>query len=366
MKKIVSILALSSLLLISCKKNNFDGTSWLVTRSYPIPPDSGNSIYDGLTLQFYDNSVVAGDIYIDKEMNFNLQVQSDRIIVDDSIILKIVNKYEDSLILDFSDRARIKLIRLKNQDDEQISLSGNNWILKFDNPEYTEYDSKLILTDSTFFEVPNSRMAIKKNLKTNQYDRLIEKWNFKNLNGTKVLAITNGQGFDSFFRVVNRPHDSILNLECLNCRKFITAKLIRENNFDDWKRKSLEDKLSNSKWTINSIIDIDTIFTGSIPDTLLIPSNSITDKKLTFLFFDDHTYQVQGHRDIKRSGNWRLSSSGKEIVLNDGKLTTDFIDIISVGEDLLEIGHLNWFKSSDSYEDLELFYKVQLKKNNGG
>ncbi|GER61040.1 hypothetical protein ULMA_31480 [Patiriisocius marinus] len=365
MKKILPSLIFCVFVLISCNKNRLSDTSWLVTKSYPIPADNENSILDGTIFHFKNNSVDISDIYLNESEDFKFKISKNQITIDNSTNLKIVKEYSDSIIIDYKNEARIKLIKLQGQSAELIDLRTNNWKLMFDNSKYYEFNSKLILTDSTFFKEPNSKMALKKNLNKDRFDRLVEKWNFKNINGSYVFAITNGQAFDSFFKVSGTPQDSILNVECLNCNDIIKAKLIKEKNLTEIERNKILSKLSDSKWKVSQIIDLDTISVSNITDSGFIPYNSLIEKQLTFEFLNDKSYLIQGKTSTKISGNWRLSSSGNEIILSDGKSVSDYIDILSIENDFIEIGNLNWFSLNDSYQELEIYYKLRLR-NNGG
>lgn len=194
---------------------------------------------------------------------------------------------------------------------------------------------------------------------------MVEQWNFKNINGINLFAITNRQAFNSFYQVIKNNEDSILSIKCINCKELITAKMVKEKNATKIEKETSLNKISKSKWVIEQILKTDTIFLSTEPTSGFIPYNSLVDKKMTFEFSENNSFSIEGLKNMSLNGNWHLSSSGNEIILNDGKFVNDYIDILSIEDEFMEISNLNWFRSNETYEDLQIYYEVRLK-NNGG
>ncbi|MEM6516742.1 MAG: hypothetical protein AAF688_11215, partial [Bacteroidota bacterium] len=76
----------------------------------------------------------------------------------------------------------------------------------------------------------------------------------------------------------------------------------------------------------------------------------------------DSTYHIYESNILVKSGNWTLSKTGNEIILNNGIYPSDYIDLIEVNKDSLVIGNLRRFgpKGDNFGMDVEIYYKIKL------
>ena len=86
MKKKLLPLLIIGFILVSCKNNCLSNSYWLAVKSYPIPPETGNSVYDGMTIHFTNDQLFFGDVYYKKKGNYNLRIVNKKIFLNSSKI----------------------------------------------------------------------------------------------------------------------------------------------------------------------------------------------------------------------------------------------------------------------------------------
>ena len=368
MKKILPLIIILGFLIVACSKKIESDSYWLAIKSYPIPPLTGNSIFDGTVLHFENDSIGTGNIFIDRIGKQKINIRCNEIFINDTLTFEIFDTYADSLILDYGFDTRLKFIKLEIASALKIEegfFNSKHWELTFDKPEKQEFNRKLILTNLPFYENLESYICIEKNLSNGHFSRTTQKWKFQIINGDHLFVKTSNQLDNEFYRITEYLDKSSALLECVNCIDRITARMKRINDIDILKRREIIETISNKKWRISHISKLDTISISSrFADSIPINLNSIKNQKLNYLFSGDLKFEISESGISKETGNWNLSSTGQEIIIKNGLNPSDYIDLISVNPDSLVIGNLRLFASEklNFGQHIEMYYQVTLKK----
>jgi hypothetical protein len=362
MRKIFLPLITIGFILVSCENHNLSDSYWIAVKSYPIPPEKGNGGYDGMTIHFSNNKLIFGYVLDERNRAYDLRINDKKIFLNDTLWALTFAEYQDSLILDIRQNARVKFIKLDKEHSlvEKPKLwEHKNWILSFN-----DYQRELFLTHSPFLNEPSSKLCIQKDLQVNQFIRAIGMWKTVNINGNQLFVKTFNQVGIELYRIKRYVGDSIIKLEPLRFPD-VKSDLRKKYYISESKKQNILNQIQNFKWKTDKIIDLDTISEGSRNwDSTYVKMKSLKDKRLSFKFSDDLTYNIYESESSVSNGNWKVSETGDEIILNSGIYPSDYIDLINVDKDSLVIGNLHKFEPiTDNYGLIvELYYKITLKK----
>jgi hypothetical protein len=362
MKKNLLLLLLIGIILVSCKNNNLSDTYWLAVKSYPIPPETGNSIYDGMTLHFADDKIIYGNVFDQRNGETEFRISENNIYVNDTLWAVSIAQYQDSLVLDINENARVKFVKLDTENslpNKPQIWNHKNWVLT-----YNDYQRELFLTDSLFFDEPDSKLCIQKDLQDNQFISTIDKWKAVPINGNQLFVKTFHQMDKEFYRIKSYVSDSVIELQSLQFPN-VKVDLRKRQYISESKRQEIINQIQNNVWKTDRIISLDTLGQGSRDwDLSLIKLESLKDKRISFKFSNDSTYNIYESDISVRNGNWKVSQTGNEIILNNGIYPSDYIDLIVVDADSLVIGSLRRFEpKEDNYGmDVEMYFKIKLIK----
>lgn len=349
-------------LLSSCKSNHLVNTYWISVKSAPIPPRTDYYGYNGMTLHFKKDKLIGGDAFTLQKEELDLRISDKNIFLNDSLWAEIHAQYIDSLILDVNQQGRIRLVKLgaDNRKPTRPPLwKHKNWVLSNDTIR-----RELILTDSLFFGRPNTKLCLQKDLQRNQFIDAVDQWQAFEINGNQLFVKTNHQRRGEFYRVRKYLGDSIIELESLLFPNQ-KSELRKVPYTSEGKRLEILKTIRNQEWKTTEIISVDTLGRGTRHwDMYYVKLKSLLKKKLSFTFSDDFTYSFKEAEKDYSNGNWRISETGKALILNKGLRPYDYIDLIDVTEDSLVIGRLGNFDPIDDSSGLmpRLYYKLVLKK----
>ncbi len=362
MKKNLLLVLCIIFIFISCNKNSLTNSYWIAVKSYPIPPETGNNIYDAITIHLTDNKLVLGYVYDKRSENFDLKFDDNRIFLNDTLWAVIFKEYRDSLFLDIRNNARVKFVKLGEKHKLEAKpkvWEHKNWILS-----YNDFKRELILTDSLFFDEPDSKLCIQKDLQDNQFISTIDKWKVVSVNENQLFVKTFYQRDDELYRIKNYIDDSIIELESLKFPE-VKTNLTKRKYISDSKKQEIINQIQNHIWKIHEVLNLDTISRGHRDrGYALMKLESLKDKEISFKFSDNATYNIYESDISVANGKWKLSQTGNELVLDNGIYPSNYIDLINVSIDSLVIGNLRIFKPEEfNYGmDIEIYYKVSLKK----
>jgi hypothetical protein len=356
---------------MSCTKKVPTDTYWLAIDSYSNSPHGGNSVLDGVILHFEKDSIETGNVYsgfIDKKL---LTTSRDGIYLNDTLTFSISHIYLDSIILDYDVDTRVKFIKLgdgNKLERNNKSFYLKQWKLTYDGPENKKFDKKLILTDMSFYDEKESLVCIEKDILNNRFTSSTEKWRFNIINGEHILAKTSGQLNHEFYSVYEYLDNSSALLKCINYKENIKAKLTPIQEINKNQKLDILETISNKNWKITRVNHLDTISSSSrFSDSIPFQLKSIQNMDLTFNFSEDQKFIIKELNETEISGNWNLSGTGQEIILNNGMNPSDYIDLINVNSDSLEIGNLRLFEPEGHNYGMKvnMYFNATLKKHGG-
>lgn len=363
MKKIFFPCILILFLLISCTKNDLADSYWIAVDSSPIPPSTGNSVVDGSIIHFTDSQLIIRNGYQKNSESHEYRLDNGALYVNDTLWATTHAKYPDSILLDVIDVARVKFIKLgnKNAQIERPALwKHRNWILS-----YNDFKRELILTDYPYFDDSEFKLCIQKNLVEDRFMDLIDKWNAVSINNNQLFVKTYNQFDDEFYRIKKYQGDSLVILESLKTPD-VQVSLKKRKYISEFKKQEIQNHIQNYTWKIDKVIKLDTIKQmGKNWETKLPQLKSIKTKKMSFHFSDDLTYTKYESDKSIVNGNWKLSNTGNEIILNDGLYPSDYIDLIVASADSLVIGNIQDFTPEDydtMWGSFRIYYKAVLKR----
>lgn len=363
-KKSLLLFIFLGCVLVSCKKHRFSDSHWIVVQSSPVPSGSWASIHDGMTLHFSNDKLTLSDVYQTWGEELDLRIEDRNLYLNDTLWAEIPAEYQDSMLLDIKEYARVKLIKLDKAHSttpKQELWEYRNWILS-----YNDYQRELFLTDFEYYNEPNSKLCIQKDLEENQFLSTQDKWNTLRINNNQLFVKTFYQTDDEIYRVKKYHGDSLIELESL---RYPTSKalLSKRHYISESQKQHIRNQIQNHTWKINKIIELDTISqSSSISDNNIHSLKSLENRKLSFTFSNDLTYTISESDSVSTRGNWEISPSGNEIILNKGVYPDDYIDLITVSDDNLIIGSLKIFRYPENhpviFSEIEVYYKALLKK----
>jgi len=371
MKKLWTSFLIIGFMMMSCTKIVPSETYWLAVESYSTYPNGGHSVLDGVILHFEKDSIETGYVYSGFKHKKLLTTSRDGIYLNDTLTFSISQIYLDSIILDYDFDTRVKFIKLgdgKMLEEKNKSFYLKQWKLTYDGPENRKFDKKLILTDLPFYGEKESLVCIEKDILNNRFASSIEKWRFNIINGEHILAKTSGQLDDEFYFIYEYLDNSSALLKCINCKEGTKAKLTPIQEIDKNQKLDILEAISNKNWKMTSVNHLDTISCSSrFHDSIPFQLESVQNMDLTFNFSKDQKFIIKELNGTEISGDWSLSNTGQEIILNKGINPSDYIDLINVNNDSLEIGNLRLFEPEGHNYGMKvnMYFKATLK-NNGG
>lgn len=348
--------------LFSFQRKTESDSYWIAVKSYPSTEEQFNYVYNGMTIHFTNDKIELGTAFSEYRKEYDLKVENQKIFLNDTLLCKIFAKYEDSLLLDFRESTRVKFIRLdkKHALEKRPEFPNHkNWILSFN-----DYQREITLTDSLYFNKSASKICIQKDLENNRFINTIDEWVFVNINDNLLFIKTFNHLDDEFYRFKKYVGDSIIELESL---EYLEAKasLKKIPYMSELEKSEILNKIQNHMWKTDKVIQLDTVGSGSRDwNSGNIKLESLKNKKLSFGFLSDSTYVIYESDKSIEKGHWKLSPTGKEIVLNYGIIPRDYIDLININSDSLTIGNFRIFepKEENYGRDVEMYYKIKLTK----
>ena len=351
---------------ISCSKLVPTDSYWLAVKSYSVFPKGGNSVLNGTLLHFEKDSLKTGHIYTGFTEKFKIRTSKNQIYLNDTLKFKVHQIYSDSIILDYDFETRVKFINLPSGQklDKSLSVHEGQWSLTYDNQKKQKYNKKLILTELPLHHSSGPKICIEKDILTNRFSSSLGKWSFLVVNGQHLFAKTTFLLDEEFYLITEYLNNSSASIKCINCKDDVKATLTPVKSIKEFTKRDVLKSIVNKKWRITKIGKIDTISTlTSFPDSIPFQLSSIENMDLNFVFNEDASFIIKDSNGTMVDGRWKLSDTGEEIILNKGANPSDYIDLISINPDSLEIGNLRLFHPDGKkfWEKVHIHFKVTLQ-----
>ena len=347
---------------------------WIATESRHLKNNVGIWPMDGMAFEFDNEQLSMSHVFFDTIQFYPLEIKKRRIFLNDTLWGKVRHLDKDSLLIDFEKTMRVKFIPLSNGEftkDDLDYWKCNNWT--FSNSGYLQ---EFKLLDSLWGLYPNdmSKICVTQSLEKRYRYSHIEKWNIKEINGRHLFTITKGQFDPEIYNVLEYKGDTVL-LESLTHQDSALIMLVKDPIATPKEKDRIIHTIQNQRWYSTALIDKansfedDTLYSEFmrsgffVIDTLLFKRTSLLNNQLSFEFSDDYEYGIYESDTLRIDGKWRLSETGKQIIINKGFSPNDYIDLYHVNADSIVIGKSDMFQvGKRKTEYIDYYYKMTLTK----
>lgn len=334
---------------------------WVAVKSKPIKSKWPISPMDGLIIGFKKNQFEMSHVYIDSIFHFPLEIKKKKIFIRDSLFGKLRYLDSDSMLIDFDKRMRVKFKPLVKGFSIGRSLDFKDctdWSFLYD-----DHVQKLTLLQKSWMFSPNTstKLCIAQLLRSNYNIINVEKWNVKEFNNIHLFIKSTGQFDNEIYQVKAYRGDTVVLKDLTYCDTS-EVRLVKEKSISQNERERIIRKLHKKKWNTNYLASKTSLIGGFYAmDTTLLKKESLENNRLSFVFTDSFTYKLYEDDAVVRSGNWRLSNNGAQIILDAGYMPYDYIDLIKIQPDTIIIGKVDDFHV-DGNSFIEYYYRLRLKK----
>lgn len=371
MKKIAILVAfLLTLNSAKCQKEIFD-KDWIAINSEQLKRAKWISPMDGIILNFQEQEVFMSYIFSDSILSYPYKIKGKEIYLEDTLFCKIKSLDNYEMELDFDKKMRVKFQSnedVKNVNEIPDFTKTSDWFL-FAHDLILE----LRLTNEIWegFKNSSARIAVI------QYGNEIykktdwEMWNVFPVEKPKYFVITHGQMEKWTFLIERFENDTLYMKEFIHS-VYGDFKLVKQKEILEKKKQTIQNQIS-SNWKSSKIIDFssgmekDSIIQNHISgimgnDTAFFQRKSLINNELTIKFNHDFSYEIIESGIKKLEGIWRISETGRHIILDSGWTSERYIDIIENDYNKLIIGKMNRFQIDGEKGFAEYYYKIELTK----
>ena len=347
---------------------------WIAVNSTPIKKNEGIWPIDGMIIKFDNGQLVMNHIFHDSIISFPFETRKSEIYIDNTLwaIINHINK--DSLVLDFNKSMRVKFIPISKGNLNYLDLNyWNYYDWRF---IYNGSIQEFKLLDSLWNRHLNeiAKICVTHFMGERYRYSSKEKWIIQEVNYRHIFAKTIGQFNYEFYNVVDYKGDTVL-LESLSFKDSSEVLLYKVPHVSVSEKEKIISTIQNLRWHSTYLVDKSNSFeedtivwkyesTGYLfADTTLLKKTSLIKNQLSFEFLDNYIYKIYESDTLRISGKWKLSETGKQIVLNHGYVPNDYIDLFKIDADSIFIGKSDLFQVGERKNDyVDYYYKMILKK----
>jgi hypothetical protein len=277
---------------------------------------------------------------------------------------------EDEMFLDFDKTMRVEF---KTATQSNINRKGLDF---WESSEWLffayDYEQELKFTNQIWNGFPSSTAKIAVLQSGNEIYKGTdwEMWNVFPKTEPKYLIFTHGQ-MEKWTYLIEKYSDDTVYLKDLTHPNFKDIFLVRQQTIPKEKKDSICYLITNLELKTFKVIDFSSGFEkdsnlfnhiiglGGI-DTTYFKRSSLLNNQLTISFYNDFTYKIYEADNLKLNGNWQLSNTGKQIILNNGYIAERYIDIINLSKGNMTIGKMNKFQIEGEDGYAEYYYKIEM------
>ncbi len=179
---------------------------------------------------------------------------------------------------------------------------------------------------------------------------------------------------DPIIYQVAESYEDSLKLICLSWPTDNVFSLHKNHKKERIELDSIIKYLTQKNWRTAEVLGYSTSFgedTSNIDekyttgyyssDTTLIKKRDLLDKKVSFNFNSDFTFQIIVDRNLFWQTNWKISNDGSYVIISNGTHPHDYIEIISMENGQLIIGKADNFGTDQKREYFPYYYEVRLE-----
>ncbi len=339
-------------------------THWLVLDYSPIDSSIGSERIKGLIFNFKDTTLVVSSVFTDKRRPIEYEVTGQTLVLADSLPFELFHLSKDSLVLKgFPDDNTLATF-LQLHSTNALSKEFPYWEHPYWELSMPDYLRELEFRQDSFRFRSTFKVCYQKD-KINGYNVYYnEGWNNVSINGNQLLVKSLYEVDLEYFRITAVHGDSLLELERLD-RPDLLVTLKKLPLIDKRLLEERKEIIGGKLWKSIQTVRIDTISKGFGWLSQSEPKySSLLHNKLSFRFDPDGRYGFFDGDQPFEEGEWRLSSTGNQILLRTYGKPLLFMDIISIQPEELELGQIRWFNSDTLYDglDKELYFQLRLRR----
>ncbi len=347
---------------------------WLAIESESAGKGGVISPLNGFAFNFGKKESNLTHIFSDSIGTMPLKVMRKKIKSGKDLFGKIIHQDKDSLILIVDENMRVKFVPLKPEDKIKGTVdfwNHTDWTIHGDN--FTQH-FRLLDQPWKWKSDDPAKICLITTVRKNYKNSHTEKWNLKIIGGNHLFIKTYGQVEKDIYLVKEYLKDAVVLRSLSYNQNPQELKLMKIPSLSLKDRKDIEQKIKGHRWIGAELIKKASSFEEEASngrsisgfyarDTLLFQKKSLTNKGLSFSFLTNSKYEIYESDSLRLSGNWKISDTGQQIVLNLGCNPEDYIDLIELSPNNFTIGKLDRFQVGDRKRDyIVYYYKLKLEK----
>lgn len=340
--------------------------------------NNSNDIYNyvsGFLNSYKGDTFIVRNVFESVDYRNIFQLRDSSIIYKDTIAFEIIYLSKDSLKIasPYNWVCTYVPVNHKSKKNELTHkyFTENNWVYSIDSIQgRIDFQNKAFKNRDS----DNVKQCIS-HFKFGIYNyQNIEKWSLVNFNENTFINLTSNEYWVRIHQILSINHDTI-RMCTWGGDKFIYPVLIRQKKLKSETHKNIINHLTSKQWYTNRVFDYSTelynlrkdslddieISAAWGHDTVLIRKKDFIKKKISYKFYNNMEFVIYIKNKVFSSGYWDLSFDGKYIVLNDGNTTSDYIELIDVGDDSLQIGKHDMFNVGKRNAYVEYYYYMIMK-----
>jgi hypothetical protein len=344
---------------------------WVAIDSEPIGKDFV-TVLKGLLLSFENDSVKISGVYSNKDTIVPCRFSRNKMFLDGKLFGRIRKNTKDSLVIITNHNRRITFRKIDPvlTAPTPVDFTAGPWdLFGVSEPEVkqriTFYDRGM--------NAGTDRTCVLQTKGTKFKRQSVERWALKQVSSNLLLAIQSDRT-DAHIYQVTGATNQIVKLKNLTNPEFDPLVLRRSqpNRPIDF----IEKMISGRTWKTDDVLRyaspedepfqiLDTIFYSTsydhITDSTLIPKEALISKSLSMIFGSDHGFKLYLDGKLFQQARWTISSDGEYIVLNEGQMPEDYIELIEISGDQMIIGKQDEFKLASDHRSMPYYYELRLK-----
>lgn len=323
------------ILLVSCGRT--PNTNDLIGEWIGISTWEGSGlIFDFKT----DNELFISAVGTDStsEVNYTYDKSSIKLTVDikgkQEVFGKVEKVTNDRLVIITDDSKRLEFIKIKNV---KVNLTKNDLIERLKNSSWTstygQYKIRIDFLKSHRWDDNNQPYEAMVHYSFSSPYKEKEIWNIGEYKGKLFIFYTNHQTEQVTQQIIEVTPDKLVVV--LHTKENVNQEQVIEKTKGS--TNGLLDKLTEKNWTS---IDQDTTFCHewgqiNIRDTDVKELQLILKTKMEFKFNSDNSYTSLMDGQVWRTGQWRTTSDGAYLVLDDERDKNNWLELRQENKNLV-------------------------------
>jgi len=345
--------------------------NWILIESVWNNKKDISNQFSGYLRAYNEETCILRNVFNEFSTYEEFKLKDSLILYKDTIEEKIISLTYDSLKIVLGNRENTFVSLKKKSMGDKLTidyLSENNWVYVLDTIQgRIDFQNKAFRNSNS-----ETEKQCVSHFKSGMYNYLnIERWSLIDFNDNTFLNLTINEHWVRIHQVLSVEDDTI-KLCTWGGEKFVYPVLVKQSKLKLENRNNIIKILTSKQWNASCVFDYSTEHynyrkdsLGDVDvsgawgtDTLLIDKKDFLNKKMSFKLHNDMRFEILIKNKIFSSGDWDLSFDGKYIVLNDGNTISDYIEVINLSNNILQIGKYDMFHVGKHNAYVGYYYKM--------